>query len=167
MNKTLLAYGGVAAGVGLIYSSFFMKKPSNDSFKRGKIELSDSTLPLLEFADENTLLVLSTDHLWLELCDRAAEFATLGKEEFSELLKATANVVAFQKEIEIKSRKLNIGTPRLFASKLHAVIEAIRELRAAVLEKAPYAEDDFDEIAADFQKKHDDDAFNMLLQSTN
>lgn len=161
MNKTILAYSGLAVGAGLVYGSFFMKKSLGGTVK----ELPDSLKPLLDFASEDTLLMINTDHLWMELCDRAADFALLGKEEFSEFLSAVANVIAFQKELLLGNKKITIGTPRLFASKLHMVIEAVRQLRASVEERAPYALDDFDEVAIDIQKRHDDEASNMILQS--
>lgn len=152
-------YGGLAAGLGIVYGSFLAFKKNSEKY------LSDSTLPLLEFADEDTLLEINQDNAWMELCDRMAEFATLCKDDYSNFLLSVAEAVKFQREVDTKQRILNIGTPRLFATKLHAIIEDVRSMRACLVDKAAYVIDDFDEVASDVQKKHDDEASNMILQS--
>ena len=109
--------------------------------------------------------MLALDPAWTELCDRAGEFATIAKDEFKALLLAVAKVVAFQVSVQVNGNRVTPGTPRLFRERLHAVIEAVRLMRAAVADKCPSALTDFDDVAADIQRTHDDYAFNMLLES--
>ena len=91
-----LKYGGLAAGLGLVYGSYLGLKKNSEKY------LSDSTLPLLEFADEETLLEINQDNAWMELCDRMAEFATLCKDDYSNFLLSVAEAVKFQKEVDKK-----------------------------------------------------------------
>jgi hypothetical protein len=44
-------------------------------------------------------------------------------------------------------------------------VEAVRVMRAAVEDKCASALDEFDEVAADIQRTHDDYAYNMLLDA--
>lgn len=162
MTKKFLAYGGIAAGVGLMYAAIFLK--SKPKLKRMN-DLSDAQKSLLDFATEHTLKTIAIDHLWFELCDRAADFATLAPKQFSELLYRVSKVVKFQNEIDLNEKKLTISTPRLYASKMHSIIECVRSFREQIMLKASYSLEDFDEIAADIQKKHDDDSSNMILHA--
>jgi hypothetical protein len=104
--------------------------------------------------------IVGTDSLWGELCDRAAEFAPLARNEYANFVHAVAGVVGFKLSLKVNKTKLTLGTPRLFRAKLHAVIEEIRNMRAEIEEKSPSSLEDFDYIAADVQKLHDDEAYN-------
>jgi hypothetical protein len=48
---------------------------------------------------------------------------------------------------------------------MHAIIEAVRNMRAAIEAKFPASMDDFDDVAADIQRTHDDYCANMLLEA--
>lgn len=161
MRKTF-AYGGAAAGVGLIVAGLTMRTSGRGKIAK-KRSIPDYMKPLLPIVGEETVAMISTDSTWAELCDRASEFFILCKPEFKELLVAVAGVVAFQVALQINGNAFNHGTPRLFRTKLHSVVEAVRLMRAAVEDKCPSALDDFDEIAADIQRTHDDAAYNMQL----
>lgn len=162
--KKLVAYGGIAAGVTLMGAAFYAKPIKR--FAISKPVITDSMRPLLDFVKEETLLLISTNYLWMELCDRMADFAPICKEEYIEFLNSVANMVTFQQQLDSGEKKTTVGTPRLLASKLHEIIECVRVMRAAIADKAEYALNDFDEIAIDVQKKHDDDAYNIMLEST-
>jgi hypothetical protein len=167
MNK--LAYGGAAAGVGLIFAGLTMRPLSTvERAKRiaKKRNVPDFAKPLVSIAGEETVLMICMDPTWSELCDRASEFYVLGKDEFKELLASVAAVVAFQVALQVNGGIPSLGTPRLFRVKLHAVVEAVRLFRAAVEHKCPSALDDFDEVAADIQRTHDDAAYNMQLDAS-
>lgn len=161
MQRKLLAYGGAAAGVGLILTGLTMRTAK----KTSKASIPDYVKPLAALVGEETVLVISTDPHWTELCDRASEFSALCRDEFKDLLRAVASVVAFQLSLQVNGSKLTLGTPRIFRTRLHAVVEAVRIMRAAVEDKCPSALDDFDEVAADIQRAHDDSAYNMQLEA--
>jgi hypothetical protein len=163
MNKKLFAYGSAAAGAGLILAGLTgMRK--RKVVKPKKHNIPDYLTSLIPIAGQEVVGLISFDPQWAELCDRASEFYVLAKEEFKNLLFAVAGVVAFQLSIQVNQTKPSLGTPRMFRTKLHAVVEAVREMRATVEEKCSSALDDFDEVAADIQRSHDDAAYNMQLE---
>ena len=164
-KEEMLAYGGAAIGVVLIASSVNqLRKKSKYPSKKTTI-IPSSIDPLKEYVSEEVLLMISTDSTWTELCDRASEFIVLYKEEMIEFLHAVAEVIAFQVSLNVEGKTITFGTPRIFRKKLHAVVEAVRVMRAAVQDKCSSALDDFDEIAADIQRTHDDEAYNMQLSA--
>jgi len=162
LQNKFLAYGGALAGVGLIASSLGQLRKARCVPKK-KISMPSSIEPLKEFVDEEILLIIATDSTWTELCDRASEFIVLYKDEMVDFLNAVAAVVAFQVSLQVNGGHISLGTPRIFRTKLHAVVEAVRVMRAAVQHKCSSALDDFDELAADIQRTHDDEAYNMQL----
>jgi hypothetical protein len=159
MKNKLLAYGGAAAGVGLIVTAVTMRRKPQTS-----TEIPQYVQHLTALVGEDTMRMISTDPAWTELAERASEFYVLAPEEFKELLRAIAHVVAFQMSLQV-NRKMTFGTPRLFRTKLHAVVEAVRTMRAVVADKCVSAIDDFDEVAADIQRAHDDAAYNVQLEA--
>ena len=160
MQAKILACGTLA-GLGLLATSFNKKR------KEAKPALPSSIEPLLEFVQEDILSIISTDPTWTELCDRASEFTVLYKDSIVDFLHSVAAVVAFKISLRVNKQKISLGTPRIFRTKLHAVVECVRNMRAAVQDKCSSALDDFDEIAADIQRTHDDEAYNMQLEAMN
>jgi hypothetical protein len=155
-----LAVGGLVAGGGLIYagiSGYFGKKDENGP-------IPEYAKPFLDLVDEKVVRDLIKDSTWAELCDRAGDFATIAKDEFVELLLAVSSAVLFATELE-KGKKMTHGTPRIYRSRMHAIIEAVRNMRAAIESKFPASMDDFDDVAADIQRTHDDYSANMLLEA--
>jgi hypothetical protein len=161
-----LAYGGAAAGIGLIFAGLTMRPNSTAKKLAKKRTVPNFAKPLVKLVGEETVLMICMDPTWAELCDRASEFYVLAKDEFKDLLQAVAAVVAFQIALQVNGGVPSLGTPRLFRTKLHAVVEAVRLMRAGVEHKCPSALDDFDEIAADIQRTHDDAAYNMQLEAS-
>jgi hypothetical protein len=154
-----LAIGGLVAGGGLVYAGvtrFFSKTEDGP--------IPEYAKPFLELVDEKVVRDLIKDSTWAELCDRAGDFATIAKDEFTELLLAVSSAVLFATDLE-KNRKITLGTPRIYRSRMHAIIEAVRNMRAAIEAKFPASMDDFDDVAADIQRTHDDYCANMLLEA--
>lgn len=172
MKKNLILRG---AGVALItfgLYGMFKKSKKSASLTGGAIVPNDipGTVPsylehLVEIGGEDMLKVIAMDPAWAELVQRSSEFLVLCKEEFYIFLKAVAEVIAFVIALNLKNKKPSFGTPRVFRTKLHGVIEGVRLMRAAVEEKCFSALNDFDEVASDIQKMHDDAAYNMLLDA--
>lgn len=170
-----IAIGGVAVGAGLFLigvQKMFSKPNQLSGGGKGTIKaikkqsIPDYIKPLVKLVGEETVLSISKDANWTELCDRAAEFYSLSVLEFKELCYAIAEVVEFQLKVHEDSSKITLGTPRIFRSKLHAVVEAVRNYRAGIELKSTSALNDFDDIASDIQRAHDDAAYNILLEST-
>ena len=167
MNELLISKGlpfiGLLAGVGMMYTGF--SKVTKKKQQKLCKELPDYAKPFSKLISEDSVKVLLLDPLWYDLCDRASEYSAIAKDEFADLLQACANVVGFQVMASLKD--YTKGTPRLYRTKLHAVIEAVREMRAEIEENCSLTTlDEFDEVAADIQSTHDDYALNMLLDST-
>jgi hypothetical protein len=100
-----------------------------------------------------------SDPEWDELVDRMGEFRILGPEAYLEFSNAVSKVIEFEKAV---AGHTNLGTPRLHRKYLHEVIECVREMRAVIEEKCSSALADFDEVAADIQRHHDDSSINMI-----
>lgn len=175
-KKSLLLYGGAAAGLGLLFSGGMLSKKktlvstsNSKSLKKQEIckTVPEYMKPLVPIVGEDAVCIISTDPIWSELCDRASEFYVLCKDEFKEFLMAVAGVVAFQISLRVNEEKITLGVPRKFRVKLHAVVESVRLMRAAVEDRCSSAIDDFDEVAAEIQRTHDDFAYNMQLEASN
>lgn len=164
MQKNLILVGGSLASLGIIATGVANLTKKKQIIVK-KSSLPSSIEPLKEYVDEELLLIIATNSTWTELCDRISEFVVLYKEEIVDFLKAVASVVAFHISMQVNGRKISLGTPRLFRTKLHAVVEAVRTMRAAVQHKCSSVLDDFDEVAADIQRTHDDEAYNMQLEA--
>jgi len=162
-KEEMKAIGTAAAGVGLIAIGLANMRAPKGASKSAT--LPSYLKPLTSIVGDDAVAVIAMDPQWSELADRASEFYVIAKEEFKDLLLAIASVVAFQVSLQVNSKKINFGTPRLFRTKLHAVVEAVRDMRYTVEQCCPSALDDFDEIAADIQRSHDDAAYNMQLES--
>ena len=159
--KSLLLAGGAAAGLGLYMSKQLKKKKQ----EKEEVSIPSYLKPLVAIGGEKIVALISTDPLWSELCDRASEFYTIAKEEYKTFLNAVANVVAFKIAMQVNENETKMGTPRLFRNKLHAVVESVRMMRFVIEDKCISSLDDFDEVASDIQRTHDDEAYNMLLES--
>jgi len=158
-----LAVGGLIAGSGLLYAGingYFSSKVSPKN-----ADVPEFAEPFLEFVNESTVKNICLDPTWSELCDRAADFAIIAKDEFTDLLIAVGHAVEYQQAVETHKVKLSHGSPRIYRKFMHAVIEAVRCMRAAIELKFSSSLDDFDEIAADIQRTHDDYCSNMLLEA--
>ena len=154
LKKNLVLCGGVVLGVGMMYAGYKYIPPK----KELKSKISNNLKALKNIVEDQVLYSLSSDPLWEELADRASEFRLLCPNQFKELVIAMANVVEF--EIQVTGN-LTRGTPRMFRTYLHEVVECVRDMRAEIEHKCASALNDFDEIAADIQKTHDDVALNM------
>ena len=167
--KKAAAIGGIAAGAGLLLAGV-QKMSGKNKLKGGEDakkvrNVPDYVKPLINLVGEETIASISKDPSWTELCDRAADFYSLSVLEFKELCYAIADVVEFQVSLN-QEKKINLGTPRLFRQKLHAVVEAVRNYRAGIELKCASALNDFDDVASDIQKAHDDAANNIFLESS-
>ncbi len=156
--KSFLFAGGAAAAAGLLMSKHLKSKKKEES-------VPSYLKPVVIIGGEKLVALISSDPLWSELCDRASEFYTIAKEEYKVFLEAVGGVVAFKVAMQVNETEAKLGTPRLFRNKLHAVVESVRMMRYVVEDKCPSVLDDFDEIASDIQRTHDDEAYNMLLES--
>lgn len=165
MKSKVIAFGGCAAGIGLILSGLSMKAKQKSLPSTKKRHIPDYIKPLIAIGGEETIQIIAMDPQWAELCERASEFYVLAKEEYAEVLLSVSEVVKFQMELQMQGKKPSFGTPRIFRKHLHAVVEAVRMMRAVIEEKSPSSLDDFDEIASDIQKAHDDAAYNMQLDA--
>ncbi len=164
--RRAIAIGGCVAGAGLLATSVAMaSKSKRCDAAPSAARIPEYVLPLVDLVGEDAVAVIAMDPTWTELCDRAADYAALARDELKELLLAVARVVAFQVSLQVNRAPLTLGTPRVFRSRLHAVVEAVRVMRAAVEDKCASALDEFDEVAADIQRTHDDYAYNMLLDA--
>jgi hypothetical protein len=131
------------------------QKPSNNYLPHLKLMLGKETVEML-----------SLDKTWGDLVDRVhSEFYVLCKDYFEEFATNVAGVVAFLVSLKV-NKNMTFGTPRLFRQKLHPVIESIRKMRFVVEKSAPSALMDFDELAAEIQRTHDDAANNIQLEAT-
>jgi hypothetical protein len=156
-----LAVGGLVAGGGMIYAG--MNGYFGFKSTRSKT-IPEFAKPFLDLVDEDVVQNICYDSTWAELCDRAGDFATIATDEFKDLLIAVGAAVAFQREID-EGKKVTFGTPRLYRARMHAIIEAVRNMRAAIESKFSSSLYDFDDVAAEIQRTHDDYSSNMLLEA--
>lgn len=161
LAKSIMHGAGLVVGLGMIYAGYAYVPPK----KEIKLKISENLLCFKSIVDQNTLNSLSADPIWEELVCRAGEFRIFCPEEFKNLLIAISDVVEFEVQ-HLNNRKSTLGTPRKFRKYLHEVVECVREMRATIQEKCPDVINDFDEIAADIQRTHDDSAVNMLYDCT-
>ncbi len=152
----------LAVGGALTLQFFIGKMGSAPSapadFKGGSIP--QFAQPFADLVGEKHISILCEDPVWLELCDRAGEYALIAKPAFADLLRAVALSIAFSRT-DVSKR----ARPRLYREYLHSIVEAVREMRAVIEEGHPEVLNNFDEIAADIQRTHDEYALNALLDS--
>lgn len=157
MMPRVFVGGAVAAVAGLfLYST--TKKTTN-------LKPSLNVEDLEKIVGRDTAQMLSLDSTWLDLVDRLGEFAPFAKDEYKEVVIAAARVVAFNAALSLNKIKLSFGTPRKFRTRLHAVIEAVRCMRAQLEHAFPTCLEDFDEVAAEVQTTHNDYNNNMYFNS--
>jgi hypothetical protein len=149
---------GTVGAAGLAY--LYLKKSQTQTKT-----ITPNVEDLEKIVDKDTAHMLSLDPTWLDLIDRLGEFALFAKEEYKEVVYAAAGVVAFNTAVSLSKIKLSFGTPRKMRSKLHAVIEAVRCMRAQLDLKFPSCLEDFDEVAAEIQTTHNDYNSNMYFNS--
>jgi hypothetical protein len=185
--KAPIVIGGITTlGIGAMAYTFYSQKKRSISgsqtdlkdqkddkeYSYGELEEMEKPesnyLPhLKELLGKETLEMLSMDKTWGELVDRVHnEFYLLCKDYFVEFANNVAGVVAFLVSLKVNKCELTFGTPRVFRKKLHPVIESIRKMRSVVERSAPSALMDFDELAAEIQRTHDDAAYNIQLEAT-
>jgi hypothetical protein len=185
LKQPLVVVGGLATlGIGAMAYTFFTRKTlkkkesddtneeqENNEFSYGELDDFDKPesnyLPHLKLMlGKETVEMLSMDKTWGELVDRVHnEFYIICSDYFTEFAMNVAGVVSFMVTLR-KNKKMTFGTPRLFRQKLHPVIESIRKMRSVVESCAPSALVDFDELAAEIQRTHDDAANNIQLEAT-
>lgn len=122
-------------------------------------------LPLKNLVPEEVLENIALDSTWADIVDRLSEFAVMTKPEYTLFLLAVADVTKYYHLLLTKEIQLSKKTPRVFRTYLHQVIECVRLMRAALEDKSPESLNDFDEIAADVQRTHDDYATNVYYDS--
>jgi len=160
MPKVVLG-GAVAAVAGLFYTMTLKTKTSAQTQKGSSVNVDD----LERIVGRDTAKMIALDPTWLDLIDRLGEFALFAREEYKDVVIAAARIVAFNVSLSLKQIKLSFGTPRKFRSKLHAVIEAVRCMRAQLDITFPSCLEDFDEVAAEIQTTHNDYNTNMYFNS--
>jgi hypothetical protein len=158
MMPRVFVGGAVAAVAGLFLYSTTAKKTTN-------VKPSLNVEDLEKIVGRDTAQMLSLDPTWLDLVDRLGEFAPFAKDEYKEVVIAAARVVAFNAALSLNKIKLSFGTPRKFRTRLHAVIEAVRCMRAQLEHAFPTCLEDFDEVAAEVQTTHNDYNNNMYFNS--
>jgi hypothetical protein len=158
MPKVVLG-GAVAAVAGFLYTLTF--KPKTSDKQQNAVNVDD----LEKIVGRDTAQMIALDPTWLDLIDRLGEFALFAREEYKDVVIAAARIVAFNVSLSLKQTKLSFGTPRKFRAKLHAVIEAVRCMRAQLDISFPSCLEDFDEVAAEIQTTHNDYNNNMYFNS--
>lgn len=163
MPKVIAAGGAVAAVAGYFLYSFASKKTSlqTPTLSRRGVNVED----LEKIVGRDTAQMLALDSTWLDLVDRLGEFEPFARDEYKDVATAAARIVAFNAALTLHKVKLTFGTPRKFRTKLHAVIEAVRCMRAQLEHTFPTCLEDFDEIAAEVQTTHNDYNTNMYFNS--
>jgi len=160
MPKVVLG-GAVAAVAGFLYTLTLKPKTSVQQPKASSVNVDD----LEKIVGRDTAQMIALDPTWLDLVDRLGEFALFAREEYKDVVIAAARIVAFNVSLSVKQIKLSFGTPRKFRAKLHAVIEAVRCMRAQLDISFPSCLEDFDEVAAEIQTTHNDYNNNMYFNS--
>lgn len=134
-------------------------------FKTKDMSLPSYLENLKTFVPIEILQDISLDNIWSDLVDRTSEFAVLMKPEFTIFLVSVAGVCKYYYGIEHKKIEVNRATPRIFRNYLHKVIESVRLMRAALEDKSMSSLNDFDELAAEIQRTHDDYATNIFYDA--
>ena len=158
MPKVVLG-GAVAAVAGFLYT--LTLKPKTSDKQQNAVNVDD----LEKIVGRDTAKMIALDPTWLDLIDRLGEFALFAREEYKDVVIAAARIVAFNVSLSLKQIKLSFGTPRKFRAQLHAVIEAVRCMRAQLDISFPSCLEDFDEVAAEIQTTHNDYTTNMYFTS--
>ena len=96
------------------------------------------------------------------MCTRLEAYKYLDEVQFTHLLVAWAQIISTHVRLARKEIEVHVGIPRRVASYGSTVIEAVRTLRAKVAERNPRALTEFDEVAADFQRKVNEYNFNTV-----
>ena len=161
MQKLILGGAAAVLGAGVLLYRFRRNGGTNTNTIKGGVNVDD----LETIVGKDAARVLALDTTWLELVDRLGEFALFAKSEYKDVVSAVAGVVAFQTSLSLKKIKHTFATPRKYRARLHAVIEAVRCMRAQIELESPSCLEDFDEIAADVQTTHNDYNSNMYFNS--
>lgn len=164
MMPKILVGGAIATAAGLLLYSNSKKSSVNNDLKKSRLK-TPNVEDLEKIVGTDTAQMLALDPIWLDLIDRLAEFSPFAKEEYKDVVIAAARIVAFNAALSLNKIKLTFGTPRKFRSKLHAVIEAVRCMRAQLDLSFPSCLEDFDEVAAEIQTTHNDYNNNMYFNS--
>jgi hypothetical protein len=175
MLPKIVVGGVIAAAAGIFLYSNSSKSSSVDStnlnttnkviYKSKQQKSTPNVEDLEKIVGQDTAQMLALDPIWLDLVDRLGEFSPFAKDEYKEVVIAAARIVAFNAALSLNKIKLTFGTPRKFRTKLHAVIEAVRCMRAQLDLTFPSCLEDFDEVAAEIQTTHNDYNNNMYFNS--
>lgn len=96
------------------------------------------------------------------LCARLEAYKYMDERQFTNLLVAWAQIISITVRLARKEREVHVSIPRTVAGYGSTVIEAVRMLRARVAERNSKMLHDFDELAADFQRKVNEYNFNTI-----
>ena len=158
----ILLFAGAFIGMGALQShagqeGSLTEPPKNEP------KIPPFAEPFVDLVGHDTIQIICLDSTWLELCDRAGEFGIVAKNDFVQLLKAVADTIHFLRTDGATTTK---STPRLFRARSHLIIEAVRNMHATIEERGDEKLlREFEELAADFQRIHNDYAFNVYNTS--
>lgn len=94
------------------------------------------------------------------LCGRLAAYKYLDEFQFTQLLVAWAQMITLYTRLVRKELEVQMGMTRRMAEYGGTVVEAVRTLRANLVLRNPASVRDFDEIAADMQRKVNEYRYN-------
>lgn len=94
------------------------------------------------------------------LCGRLAAYKYLDEVQFTHLLVAWAQMITLYVKLTRNEVEVQMGMTRRIADYGGTVVEAVRTLRAKVAMRNPASLRDFDEIAADMQRKVNEYRYN-------
>ena len=155
---TIVVIIGTVLGMGALQS-----QAQEQPFQPPVTTIPPFAEPFVDLVGHESIQTICLDSTWLELCDRAGEFAIVAKGDFVQLLKAVADTILF---LRTDGATMTKSTPRLFRARSHLIIEAVRNMHATIEERGDEKLlREFEELAADFQRIHNDYAFNVYNSS--
>lgn len=161
-KNLILVVGGASLAQFLLAPGMGATPSSARAAPSSAPDIPDFAMPFVDIVGKDAITNICKDQIWLELCDRAGEYSMIAKDDFADLLVAVASVAAFDDNADVYKKR---ARPRMFRENLHRIVEAIRNMHATIEEGHPECMNDFDELAAEFQRVHDDYALNCLLES--
>lgn len=166
--KKLFVLGSLTVGVGgtIAYAQSLKKKQKpNLEEENAHQKVPKHLMYMIDIVGEDTTRIICLEPPWADLCDRMSDFQKMCKEEYKNFLVAVAGAIGFLVSLKLNGSEIKMGTPRMFRKTSHPIIEAVRTMRAVLQIKCPSALTDFDEIAAEVQRMHDDNALNIQLEA--
>lgn len=147
VNKALKG-AAVGAGVCLVYWA-------------GKQFVSRTPPSRFELLNAAANDALSADMEVHALCRRLAAYKHVDEVQFTHLLVSWAKLITLHMQLVRKEVAPQIGTPRRVASLTAIIVEALRTMRAKLAARIPSALHEYDEVAADFQRKVNEYTYNI------